>query len=302
MSKILFTLTLFFSLSVAKAQQLHFTSQYLQHNAMYNPAAAGFGQHPVIGVSYRSMWSAFPGNPRTFMVYGDTKWEKMNCGISTYIYRDETGPTSRTGIQAAYSYHVKTGANSSIGLGIELRGLQYAIDRGKISDALGSDLVLSSGNSKFKLDAGAGIYYTNGKLSAGAAVSQLIQSKLAFGDATNTTLRGKLYRHYNVMANYIIQTGENTKVIPNAMVRFITNAPAEFDFGCKVDYKDKIWWALNWRLRQFWSLQMGFKLMERVGFAYSYDYYASPFSDYNTGNNAHELGLRFEFPSKKSGK
>lgn len=278
----------------AAAQQLHFTSQYLQHNAMYNPAAAGFTKKPIIGISYRSMWSAFPGNPRTFMVYGDTKWEKKNAGLATYIYRDQTGPTNRTGIQLAYSYHVKTSEKGRLGIGIELRGLQYAIDRAKLTEALGSDLVLSGANSKFKLDAGAGLYYTNGKLSIGAAVSQLIQSKLAFADVPNATERAKLYRHYNITGNYDFQTGENTHVIPNFMVRIVPNAPTEFDLGCKVDYKDIIWWGLNWRLRQFWSLQCGFKLLDKVGFAYSYDYYAAPFSDYNSGNNAHEVGLRFE--------
>ena len=293
-NKFYFILLLAFFLNKANAQQLHFTSQYLQHNAMYNPGAAGFYEHSVIGTSYRSMWSAFPGNPKTFMVYGDAKWEKMNAGIASYIYRDVTGPTSRTGIQLAYSYHVKTSEKGRLGLGIELRGLQYAIDRTKLTEALGSDLVLSGSNSKFKIDAGAGVYYTNGKLSAGAAVSQLIQSKLAFADVPNATERAKLYRHYNIMANYVIETGGGTKLIPNFMTRIIPNAPTEFDFGCKVDYKDRLWWALNWRVRQFWSLQFGFKLFDKVGFAYSYDYYATPFSDYNSGNNAHEVGLRFE--------
>jgi type IX secretion system PorP/SprF family membrane protein len=288
-----FLLFVFFSLK-GTAQQLHFTSQYLQHNAMYNPAAAGFYEKSVIGTSYRSMWSAFPGNPKTFMVYGDVKWDKMNAGLASYIDRDQTGPTSRTGIQLAYSYHVKTSEKGRLGLGIELRGLQYAIDRTKLTEALGSDLVLSGANSKFKLDAGAGVYYTDGKLSAGAAVSQLIQSKLAFADVPNATERAKLFRHYNFMANYSFQTGGGTHLIPNFMMRVIPNAPTEFDFGCKVDYKDRLWWAINWRVRQFWSLQFGFKLLDRIGFAYSYDYYAAPFSDYNTGNNAHEVGLRFE--------
>lgn len=278
----------------AEAQQLHFTSQWLQHNSMYNPAAAGFNKNPVVGMSYRSMWSAFPGNPRTFMVYGDTYWEKKTTGLASYIYRDQTGPTSRTGIQMAYSFHVKTSEKGRLGLGLELRGLQYAIDRSKIIDALGNDQVLGGATSKFKMDAGAGVYYSDGKLSAGAAVSQLIQSKLAFNDVPNATERAKLFRHYVATVNYVINTGGHTHVTPNAMVRLITNAPTEFDFGCRVDYKDIIWWGLNWRLRQFWSLQCGFKIKERLGFAYSYDYYSAPFSDYNTGNNAHEVGLRYE--------
>ena len=298
MRKILYFLLLLILFKATDAQQLHFTSIFQQHNAMYNPGAAGFSGNAVLGTTYRSMWSAFPGNPRTFMVYADVPWEKKNAGFAGYLYRDVTGPTSRTGIQAVYSYHVKTGEKSRLGLGIELRGLQYAIDKSKLTDALGSDLVLAGANSSFKLDAGAGVYFSDGKFSAGAAVSQLIQTKLAFNDVPNATERAKLYRHFNITANYLFETGGGTHLIPNFMMRIVPHAPTEYDFGCKVDYQNKIWWALNWRIRQFWSVQVGFKLAEKLSFAYAYDYYNSPFSDYNTGNNAHEVGLRFDLKKK----
>lgn len=300
MRKPLLSLLVFISVcTLAEAQQLHFTSLFQQHNSMYNPAAAGFTGHGVIGTTYRSMWSAFPGNPRTFMVYGDAFWEKKNSGFAGYIYRDITGPTSRTGIQGAYSFHVKTGEKSKLGLGIELRGLQYAIDKSKLTDALGSDLVLAGNNTSFKLDAGAGVYFSDGKFSAGAAVSQLIQSKLAFSDVPNATERAKLYRHFAFTSSYVIETGGTTHLTPFTLIRYIPNAPTELDFGCKVDVQDKIWWALAWRIRHFWSLQAGFKLADKLSFTYAYDYYNEPFSDFNTGNNAHELGLRFNLKKKK---
>lgn len=288
-------LTVLFMAGQAEAQQLHFTSIFQQHNAMYNPAAAGFNGNGVVGTTYRSMWSAFPGNPRTFMVYGDAYWEKKSSGFAGYLYKDITGPTSRTGLQFAYSYHIKTGANSKLGIGIELRGLQYALDKAKLTDALGSDLVLAGNNTSFKLDGGAGVYFTNGKFSAGAAVSQLIQSKLAFNDVPNATERAKLYRHFNFTANYVLETGGGTRLIPNMLIRYVPNAPVEYDFGARLDYQEKIWWALTWRIRHFWSLQAGLRIIDRLGLTYAYDYYNEPFSDFNTGNNAHEVGLRFDF-------
>lgn len=281
-----------------QAQQLHFMSTFIQHNSMYNPGAAGFTENGVAGMAYRSMWSAFPGNPKTFMVYADTKWEKKSSGVAGYLYRDVTGPTSRTGLQLAYSYHVKTGEHSKLGLGLEVRALQYSLDRSKLNDALGSDPVLTNGNDRIKGDAGAGVYFSNGKLSLGAAVSQIIQSQLSFGTGQNVTEQGRLYRHYNFTANYMFNAGDDVLVIPNFLMRVIENSPSEYEFGVKVDYQSKLWWALNYRIKQFWSLQAGFKLMDRVGVSYVYDYYNAPFSDYNTGNNAHEVGLRFDL--KKS--
>lgn len=302
MKKFLLLLHFFvvFAISCAEAQQLHFTSQYLQHNAMYNPAAAGISNKDMIGVSYRDMWSSFPGNPKTFMIYGDRALEKLNAGIGAYLYRDETGPTSRTGAQLAYSYHINSkDGKHKLGLGLELRALQFAIDKNKLIGALGNDPVMAGASNKIGIDAGAGVYYTNGKLSAGAAVSQLIQSKLELANVPNSKQGGKLYRHYNFNANYKIQTGDDIYLIPNAMIRVIENSPSEYEFGMNVNYQEKIWWALNWRVDQFWSLQAGFKILQHVGITYSYDYYQTPISVFTGGSGAHELGLRFDF--KKSG-
>ena len=299
MRKIILLPVCLFLLGAVHAQQLHFMSQFVQHNPMYNPAAAGFVFVLVIGISYRSMWEAFTGNPRTLMVYGDTKWSKMNSGVAAYLYKDATGPSNREGVQIAYSYHVKTGEKSKLGLGFEVRGLQYTIDKSKLQQALGNDPVLLGTNNKFKLDGGIGAYYSNDRLSVGAAVSQLIESKLAFADVAKATLRAKLYRHYNFSASYVLPAGDDITVIPNFMSTVVPHAPAEFAFGVKLDYKDVIWWALNWRVKQAWSIQVGLKLFDKLSFVYAYDYYSEPFSDYNTGNNANEVGLRFNLHKKK---
>ncbi len=290
---ILFLLVVSFGV---KAQQLHFMSQYLQHNAMLNPGAAGIANQDMVGISYRNQWSSFPGNPKTFMAYGDINLEKLKAGIGAYVYRDETGPTSRTGVQLAYSYHIiSRDGKQKFGLGLELRGLQYAIDKGKIAAALVNDAALAGASSKFGFDAGAGVYYTNDKLSAGVAVSQLIQSKLQLANVPNSTLGGKLYRHYNFIANYKIQTGENIYLIPNALARVIQNAPTEFEAGVKLDYQDKLWTAIIYKVNQLYSLQAGVKIAEKIRVSYSYDAYSGPISQFDGGSGGHEIGLRFDF-------
>jgi type IX secretion system PorP/SprF family membrane protein len=267
---------------------------------MYNPAAAGVSENNQIGAAYRSQWSSFPGHPTTTMLYGDFELKKYTSGIAAYLYRDETGPTSRSGVQLAYSYHIKARNDKSrFAIGLELRGLQYAIDKTKLSDALGNnDPVLAGAESKFAFDAGAGVYWTNKKLSVGAAVSQLIESKLAFSDVPNATTNGKLYRHYNFSANYKIQTGDDIYIIPNAMVRVIENSPSEYDFGAKVDYQDKVWWDLNWRVNQSWSIQAGLKILQKIRVNYSYDIYTSPISVFDGGSGAHEISLQFDLKKK----
>ncbi|MBC7536427.1 MAG: PorP/SprF family type IX secretion system membrane protein [Ferruginibacter sp.] len=299
MRKLLPAFVLFIVTTTAKAQQLHFTSQYLQHNAMYNPAAAGISNKNMVGVSYRSMWSSFPGNPKTFMVYADADLKKLNAGLGGYIYRDETGPTSRTGLQLAYSYHIKSrNEKNKFGIGLELRALQYAIDKSKLSASLGNDPILAGSKNKTAIDAGFGLYWTNSKLSVGGAAQQLIGSKVEFANIPGAKENGRLYRHYNFTANYKLQTGDDIYVIPNFMTRIVENSPTEFNFGVKVDYQEKLWWGLNWQIRQFWSLQAGFKILQRVSATYSYDYYTTPISVFSAGSGAHEIGLQFDLKKK----
>ncbi len=296
MRKILLAFMVLFAAAATKAQQLHFMTQYLQHNSMYNPAAAGFAKQNMVGVSYRNQWSSFPGNPKTYMLYTDVELKKLNAGLGAYLYKDQTGPTSRNGVQLAYSYHINArNGRDKLAIGLELRGLQYQLDKTKLIADLATDPTVSGAQNKTVMDAGAGVHYSNGKFTAGAAVSQLIGSKLQLSDVPNSTLGGKLYRHYNFIANYKINAGDDIYIIPNALVRVIENSPAEFDAGVLANYKDKIWWGINYRLDQSIIFQAGLKLADKISFGYSYDFYVTPIDVFTGGSGAHELGLRFHF-------
>ena len=296
MRKLLLIVSALFVFLVSQGQQLHFTSQYLQHNSMYNPAAAGIANKNLIGLSYRNMWSSFPGNPRTYMAYGDVQLKKLSSGMGAYIYRDETGPTSRTGVQFAYSYHINArNEKSKFGIGIELRALQFAIDKNKLTSSLGNDPLLAGSGSKFGFDAGFGLYYTDNKLSLGAAASQLMKSDIKLAEIAGSNENTKLYRHYNFTGSYKFNTGDKIYIIPNAMVRVIENSPTEYDLGAQLNYQEKLWWGLNWRVKQSWSIQAGFKILQKVALTYSYDYYETPLSVFNAGSGAHEIGMQFFF-------
>ncbi len=294
MKKLLPFFGLLLLLQNAKAQQLHFMSQYMQHNSMYNPAAAGMSSNNSIGLAYRSMWEAFPGHPTTKMLYADFEMPKMNAGLGGYIYRDETGPLSRTGVQLAYSYHINSrDGKSRLGIGIEARGLQYSYDQNKATYAVVSDPTLSQSVSTSAFDAGAGVYWRYSDLSVGLAVSQLLDSKIKLTDANNASIAGKLYRHYNLTGSYVFHTDESITIIPNAMIRMIENSPDEYEFGVRVDYENKVWWALDYRVRQSWSIQAGLKLFDKLNATYSYDIYSTPLGVFSEGSGAHEISLQY---------
>lgn len=297
-------LTLLLALSwisiIVSAQQLPHFSQFASMPSFYNPGAAGLSSRSFAGASYRSQWESFPGNPRTTMVYADAEVKNLNAGFSGYLFKDQTGALSNNGLQLSYSYHIHSKNNKNhFGLGLEIRGLQRATDMSRITEALGANDMVNGMKTQFAIDAGAGVYWTNGNMAAGASVTNLIGSKMSKAADPNITKLSKLYKQYNVIFNYRIQTGDDIFLVPNVLLRLFENAPPECDFGGKFDYKDKLWWGMNMRMNQFWSLQAGLKIKNKVRLTYSYDFYVAPISVFDTKSGGNEIGLQYDFNSKK---
>ena len=296
MKKILFVFCLFIGQFTGKSQQLHFTSQYIADNYLYNPAAAGMAKYGSIGATYRSMWSGIDGGPQTTMLYGDIPLKRLKAGIGGYVYNDITGPTRRTGVDFAYSYHIVSRNEKTIfGLGLELQALQFYYDMAKLAQYIPNDPILNGASSKIMLDAGAGVYLRTEKLHLGASVKQLIQSKINLAQIPNANESSKLARHFYLQGAYDFNTGDNIILSPNALFKYIPHAPSEFNFGMIVNYKDLLYWGLNYTVNQSWVIQGGFTLNNKLSFGYAHDIYITPLSVFDGGGGADEVMIRYNF-------
>lgn len=288
----------FFILPAAcvSAQQLATASLYDQHGMLHNPAVAGVQQHGMVGLSYRTMWDGIPGGPQTTIVFGSGYLKKVKLGIGGYFYNDVTGPTKRSGLEMAYAYHIPLRNNATFSVGLEARLQQFSIDKAKLQQSLGNDPVLAGDDSRFKGDAGLGFAYTSKKFQAGVSVSQLIQSVLDFYSGTYTrTEKAKLYRHYYLHSYYVIETDDESKIIPNILFIYLPNAPLEFQGGFRVEHRELFWWGVAIRARQSWMLSAGLHIQKKFTIGYSFDLFSSPLSVYDKGSSANEILLRYDF-------
>jgi type IX secretion system PorP/SprF family membrane protein len=294
MKRIATILTILFSLS-AQAQQINTSSLYEMQSLLHNPATAGLFQENLIGASFRSQWTGISGSPTTALVFGSYNLESQNAGLSGYLFMDKTGPTSRTGLSASYAKHLKMKDGSTWSVGIEARGLQFAIDRAKLSATLGADPALGTADNRFKFDAGFGIAYQKNKLRLGASVSQLVQSKLGFYNGTTTlSEEARLYRHYYLHGSYSWTTNKNIEITPNFLVAYLPNAPYEIQGGVKVEHQKIFWWGVSFRAKQSFIISSGVNIQQRLNLGYSFDIYRTPLSLFDAGGNAHELMLRLK--------
>ncbi|MDA3613894.1 PorP/SprF family type IX secretion system membrane protein [Polluticaenibacter yanchengensis] len=279
----------------ASAQQIFKISQFTQHNFLYNPAAAGAAENSSVGVAYRSQWSGIDGGPKTVFAYGDHFISGKSIGIAPVIYSDKTGPTSRTGGQVNVSYAMKLNDRSRLHLGLGADILQYKIDMNKIGEYIPNDPLLASSGTTTKADASFGVYYTSPKLSGGIGIQNLIQSKLGFVKTDAKVTDGKLYRHYFAMANYKIQMDEVNTLTPTMLIKYMPNAPTEYEVGARFEHDNLISFGANWCYRQMVNFQVGVKVAKKFQIGYCYEVYNSPINVFSTGGNAHEVLLRYNF-------
>lgn len=282
---------------ISNAQQLTASSFYDMYSVLHNPATAGSQKYASIGGSFRTQWSGMPGSPQTGLIFGSTYLQHSNIGLGAYIYNDVTGPTTRNGLQTAYAYHIPLKNDALFSLGLEARVMQFSYDKAKLQGSLGTNDPVIQGNEKrVKADAGFGVAYTGKKLQVGASVSQLIQSKLNLYEGNgNPTEEAKLYRHYYLHGNYIWNVDNVTKIIPNALLIYLPNAPEEFQGGVRVEHNNLFWWGLTWRVHQSWMIGAGLRIKQRFNVGYSFDIYTTPLSVYDKGSNGHEIMLRYDF-------
>ena len=295
MRKYFFTMIILGLAAQPEAQQLQTSSMYELQGVFHNPSTAGVNGG-IFGVSYRTQWSSFSGAPKTMTAFGSVALSNLKIGLGGYIYNDQTGPTTRTGISLAFAKHIETSNGGNFSLGIEAKGQQYKLDRQKLTETLGADPAIGASDNKFVFDAGFGISYTTKKFQLGASVSQLVQSKLNFytGNLSRTE-EGRLYRHYFFHGSYKWNVDEATTLIPNLAVIYMPNAPTEIQGGVRVEHNELFWWGLGYRAKQSWMLSAGVHIRKKFTIGYSFDIYQTPANVFEAGANAHELLLSYNF-------
>jgi type IX secretion system PorP/SprF family membrane protein len=289
-------------LSNTQAQQQFEISQYMQHNFIYNPAAAGASDAPSVGAIYRKMWSGIDGGPQTTILYGDKYFDKKNTGVAVFLYNDQTGPTSQTGGQVDLSYSVDLGSKDKrlmFGLGGVF--FQYQIDKAYLLNdptAAGDNTLQGASDSKITADAAAGIYLKTPTINIGASVEQIIKSQLDLlkeNATVNTDLEAKLYRHYYVMADYNWKVDEDNTLVPNVLLKYLYNSPVDLQMGVKLEHQDFLWVGFGYHYQQSYSFFAGVKIKHQFEIGYDYDQFVTPLSVFNNGGASNEFGLRYYF-------
>ncbi len=280
------------SLQAVRAQQLPQLSQYNSNDYLYDPAVAGSRPWFEIRSTHRNQWVGIQDAPRTFMLSATTPLG-TNMGVGGYIFTDNVGPSRRTGMQLSYSYHFRITEDIKLGLGLSFGMLQFLIDGSKIQfhdpdDPLMDDQLRGS----LMPDATFGLYLYHEKWWFGATAPQLLRNRVIFFDDRDQSL-STLAAHYYALGGYRIPIGDDLKLEPSFLLKYVDPVPPKLDLTATLRYRDMVWLGATYRTEDALSFMVGYWMKKTFQFGYSYDLTTTNLRNYTSGTHEVMLGVTF---------
>jgi type IX secretion system PorP/SprF family membrane protein len=293
---------LFFAIcfgGVLSAQQLPQITQYMNNNYAINPAIAGMYDYYQVNTTIRNQWVGVNDAPRTnvISIYGK---HSEHVGLGGTVYNDVTGPTSRSGGSASYSYAFSLTGKIKLSLALQAGFTQFKLNKSELSVKQAGDVLLMGGNIVRTLpDATFGLNLSGDKWYIGGAIPQLLSSELRLMDDDftriydTTSQNGKLASHIYVLGSYIFDINSTISVEPSFFLRSVTGAKTQIDFGVKSEYKELFWLGFNYNINNDLSsvaALLGYKVNDRYNIGYSYGMPSTSTS--YSGSHEFMLGVR----------
>lgn len=304
----LLLLPLLLAAAPALAQQEAQYSQYMNNNYLLNPGATGAEDYIDVKFSYRTQWVGLEGAPRTYYASVNSslgKWLTTNKrtrhdlrrpfhAIGGYVYRDETGPISRTSAYVSYAYNVVLTPKIRAALGMSVGVQQFAVDGSKLQ-FFDPTTVAPSDASRVP-DGSVGLWVYSPSVFVGVSSTQLLANKLDFSYGLNGLEAGagnSLRRHYYFTSGVRLPLTDDWSVVPSVLVKAVSPAPLSADINAKLKYQDLLWAGVSYRLNDAAVAMVGFNY-EQLSVGYSYDTGTSRLTGYHGGSHEILVGLRLK--------
>ncbi len=256
-------------------EQPNFT-QHVENQFVFNPAYAGVKGITSFSVLAREQWVGIEHSPKTHTFCAQTRllksgkkinnpmsWISNNAkrtimlvpkskgrvGFGGYVFNDQSGLISRTGINLAYAYHI-TLPTVQYSFGLALTGYQLRLNTGEAYT--GGDeqdpMLYNDKNHVFIPDASVGFYLLKRNFYLGISANKLMNSALRIGNASNVDYRYQ--RHYNLNGGYQLYT-EEWIFQPSLLIKFSEKVILQNDVVITAHYIEKYFIGLGYRMNLY---------------------------------------------------
>jgi type IX secretion system PorP/SprF family membrane protein len=318
------SVAIFLLSGVAVAQQVPMFSQYIMNGFLINPSLAGRDGYTSVNLTAREQWMGMSGAPSTFAASFQTsllkdsymsKSQKVrkkvnkptkgsNVGVGANLFTDNNGIMKRTGIQAAYAYHIRMGSMTkgtpnNLSFGLALVAYQYVINTKDLHYSYNDDPYFTNyDKSVFITDFNFGMNYATSKFYAGFAMTNILRGSLIFGDASDDK-RVEL-GHYFLTGGLNLPINKEWTIKPSAFIKSsdLLFQAIQLDLTSRVYYKDSYWAGLSYRTNDAIIMMLGLKY-DKYYFAYAFDFSLTDIRVQSAGTMEITLAVKFGESSRR---
>ena len=289
--KIGLTLALFAAAIPLRGQQNPQFTQYMFNPLGINPGYSGLDGALSVTFLNRQQWSGIPNAPTTqaLTMHALSKRKKLGFGVN--LVNDKIGIHQNQFVQGNASYHLQTGPNSSLSMGmlagINMRRSDYAsILTGTVTDPL----VANASISKSFMDLGVGFYFKSRRFDAGLSAPSLLPKNLSVGDTLKVDFATT---NLFLFAKYRVPLGLNFEAEPSALIKCLQGVPVSFDANVMLIYKSVLALGASYRKGESIAGLVKAEITSQFAAGYAYDYPVGNTSGFGTGS--HEIMIKYKF-------
>ena len=310
----LIILSLFCSVSIA--QQVPMYSQYIMNGFLVNPSFAGRDGYSTVTLTTREQWVGLAQAPSTYAASFQTRILKNSyiskstsvkkklvrptkggkVGVGGYVFNDNNGIMSRTGIQAIYAYHIPMGQTqgypNSLAFGLAFSAYQFKIDLDDQIYDYSDPLMNNYDRTVFIPDFNFGANFTTAKYYVGFAMTNILRGSLLFGDTPER--KRTEFGHYFLTGGIKFPLSAFWTLEPSAFIKSsdMIFKSVQMDLTTRIYYNEDYWAGISWRTNDAIILMAGLKY-DRYYFAYAVDLTLTDIRKQSFGS--HELTLAVKF-------
>ena len=276
------------------AQQEQQYTQFMFNKLAFNPGYAGSKGVPSFSALYRNQWIGLEGAPETQVFSFHTLTSNKRVGLGLNVAHNSIGVSERYTVDGAYAYKIKFNkATVGIGLQASVRyyGLDFSDDRLVATTPLNADGAIEVGaQNKYLPNFGMGIYLDTEHFYVGFSAPRLLENNLDFDDLGS--ILSTEVRHVYGMAGVRIPLSENTHLAPQVLVKYLPQAPFDFDANLNLILQDKVTIGGTYRygrgslnnIGESLDFLFGVQASNQLFLAFSYDMTLSEIKEYSKGS------------------
>ncbi|MBP6230753.1 MAG: PorP/SprF family type IX secretion system membrane protein [Paludibacteraceae bacterium] len=277
-------------------QNVQFSQFTLNINAI-NPAVTGNSEMIQISGVHRQQWLNLQRAPQTTFMNVELPFliQHSKHGVGISFLNESIGLFTDQSIWLKYAYHkeISNNTNLSGGLVFQFKSLGFNAkdaDLGTSDYHAASDPSVPSGTdiSDLKTDIGIGALLTNKAYTLGISLQNIVAPTYQLSNAEFNSSR-----QLNLFGIYNIRVINSLYLIKPSVLTKTDFASWQFEVATIVEYKEKYWGGLGYRLQDALIFQVGTQLASGLTIGYAFDLPVSKMLYTSIGT--HELSLSYSF-------